>query len=75
MYFNNCYFFYLRTILNTPVIISNGIMRGGSIHIEHRHFIADFYPVRIRTNGSQIIPRLEEVTVEKKQFVETLVTA
>jgi hypothetical protein len=65
---------YLRTIVNTPVIISNSIMCSGSVNIERRHFVADFYPLRVCTNGSQIIPCLEEVAA-KEVINETLVTA
>lgn len=53
--------YYLGTIFNTPVIISKSILRSGSVLVERSHLIADFNPVRIRADGSQVILRLEEL--------------
>lgn len=40
-------------------------MCSRSVHIESRHFVTDFNPMRIRTDGSKIISRLEEITTKK----------
>lgn len=42
-------------------------MRSRSVHVERRHLVTDFNPMRVRTDGSQIVSRLEEITAKKNK--------
>lgn len=44
-------------------------MRSRSIHVERRHFVTDFNPMRVRTDSSQIVPRLEKITAKNIEII------
>lgn len=44
-------------------------MCSRSVHIERRHFVTDFNPMRIRTDGSQIVSRLKEITAKNIEII------